>query len=41
LFCQVVAGPNQDRLSIAVAEELQRLMGGWIPPVPLATRASS
>ncbi|CAB3366495.1 Hypothetical predicted protein [Cloeon dipterum] len=29
---QVVAGPNQDRLSIAVAEELQRLMGGWTPP---------
>ncbi|KAF4523010.1 hypothetical protein B566_EDAN007440 [Ephemera danica] len=37
----VIAGPNQDRLCIAVAEELQRIMGGWIPPVPLTTRASS
>ncbi|XP_030753607.1 fatty-acid amide hydrolase 2-like [Sitophilus oryzae] len=29
---QVIAAPYQDRLCIAVAEELERHFGGWIPP---------
>lgn len=29
---QVVAAPNQDRLCFAVAEELEKCFGGWIPP---------
>ncbi|KAF2883402.1 hypothetical protein ILUMI_22765 [Ignelater luminosus] len=29
---QVVAAPNQDRLCIAVAMELEKRFGGWIPP---------
>ncbi|XP_053680801.1 fatty-acid amide hydrolase 2-A-like [Anopheles nili] len=29
---QVVAGPNQDRLCIAVARELEKAFGGWQPP---------
>nr|XP_023017532.1 fatty-acid amide hydrolase 2-A-like [Leptinotarsa decemlineata]XP_023017533.1 fatty-acid amide hydrolase 2-A-like [Leptinotarsa decemlineata]XP_023017534.1 fatty-acid amide hydrolase 2-A-like [Leptinotarsa decemlineata] len=29
---QVMAGPNQDRLCLAVAEELDKYFGGWIPP---------
>lgn len=29
---QVIAGPGQDRLSIAVAVELERKFGGWVPP---------
>jgi len=29
---QVVAGPFQDRLSIAVAKELQTAFGGWKEP---------
>ncbi|XP_060526935.1 uncharacterized protein LOC132702366 [Cylas formicarius] len=29
---QVLAGPRQDRLCLAVAEELERCFGGWIPP---------
>ncbi|CAH1407241.1 unnamed protein product [Nezara viridula] len=29
---QVVAGPNNDHLSIAVAEELEKTFGGWVPP---------
>jgi hypothetical protein len=34
LFCsaQVVAAPFQDRLSIAVANELQTAFGGWTEP---------
>jgi len=30
---QVVAAPNQDRLCLAVAEELGNMFGGWVPPV--------
>lgn len=29
---QIVAGPRQDRLSLAVARELEKKFGGWIPP---------
>jgi hypothetical protein len=29
---QIVAAPFQDRLSIAVAEELQTAFGGWKEP---------
>ncbi|XP_076642855.1 fatty-acid amide hydrolase 2-A [Halictus rubicundus] len=29
---QVVAGPKQDRLCLAVAEELEKEFGGWVPP---------
>lgn len=29
---QVVAGPYKDHLCIAVAEELERVFGGWTPP---------
>lgn len=29
---QVVGGPNQDRLTLAVAEELEKAFGGWVPP---------
>ncbi|XP_063909576.1 fatty-acid amide hydrolase 2-A-like [Zophobas morio] len=29
---QVIAGPKQDRLCFAVAEELEKCFGGWIPP---------
>lgn len=29
---QVVAGKNQDRLCLAVAEELDRQLGGWVAP---------
>ena len=29
---QVVGGPYSDRLTIAVAEELERGFGGWVPP---------
>ncbi|XP_012276648.1 fatty-acid amide hydrolase 2-A isoform X2 [Orussus abietinus] len=29
---QVVAAPNQDRLCLAVAKELEKGFGGWIPP---------
>jgi hypothetical protein len=28
----VAANPLQDRLTIAVAQELQRALGGWVPP---------
>ncbi|KAL3277363.1 hypothetical protein HHI36_012713 [Cryptolaemus montrouzieri] len=28
---QVIASPNQDRLCLAVAEELERCFGGWTP----------
>ncbi|CAK9812011.1 Fatty-acid amide hydrolase 2 [Anthophora quadrimaculata] len=33
---QVVGGLNQDRLTIAVAEELERGFGGWVPPAIVA-----
>ncbi|XP_031786537.1 fatty-acid amide hydrolase 2 isoform X2 [Nasonia vitripennis] len=29
---QVVAAPNNDKLCIAVAKELERVFGGWVPP---------
>lgn len=29
---QVVAGMNNDRLTLTVAEEIERLCGGWRPP---------
>lgn len=29
---QVVAGPHQDRLCLAVAKELETALGGWVPP---------
>lgn len=29
---QVVAAPYQDRLSLAIAKELERQFGGWVPP---------
>ncbi|XP_044757455.1 fatty-acid amide hydrolase 2-like [Coccinella septempunctata] len=32
LGLQVIAGPNQDRLCLAVAEELEKCFGGWTPP---------
>lgn len=33
---QVVAGLYQDRLTLAVAEELERGFGGWVPPAIVA-----
>lgn len=32
LILQVVAAPNQDRLCLAVAKELEKGFGGWRPP---------
>nr|CAD7424654.1 unnamed protein product [Timema monikensis] len=32
---QVVAGPYQDHLCLAVAKELQKTFGGWVPPFPV------
>ena len=29
---QVIAAPNNDNLTIQVAEQLERQFGGWIPP---------
>ena len=29
---QVVAARGQDRLTLVVAAEAERLMGGWVPP---------
>ncbi|XP_018568279.1 fatty-acid amide hydrolase 2-A isoform X1 [Anoplophora glabripennis] len=29
---QIMAAPNQDRLCLAVAEELEKHFGGWVPP---------
>lgn len=28
----MIAGPNQDRLCLAVAKELETRFGGWIAP---------
>jgi fatty acid amide hydrolase 2 len=36
LGVQVVAGPGNDHVSIAVALELERVFGGWVPP-PLSS----
>lgn len=30
--CQVMAGDKNDRLCLAIAEELERAFGGWVPP---------
>lgn len=32
LGVQVIAGPHQDRLTLAAALELDRKFGGWVPP---------
>jgi fatty acid amide hydrolase 2 len=32
LGCQVLAGNGQDHRSVAVALELERALGGWVPP---------
>lgn len=32
LGVQVAAGPRRDHVSIAVAQELERVFGGWVPP---------
>jgi fatty acid amide hydrolase 2 len=32
LGVQVAAGRNRDHVSIAVALELERVFGGWVPP---------
>jgi len=32
LGVQVAAGPNRDHVAIAVALELERVFGGWVPP---------
>lgn len=29
---QIVAAANNDRLTLAVAEEIERVFGGWVPP---------
>jgi fatty acid amide hydrolase 2 len=29
---QVVPAPGRDHVSIAVAMELERVFGGWVPP---------
>ncbi|KAH8312455.1 hypothetical protein KR044_010819 [Drosophila immigrans] len=35
LGIQVIANHNNDRFCLAVAEELERAFGGWVPPFPL------
>ena len=32
LGVQVAAGPGRDHVTIAVALELERVFGGWVPP---------
>jgi fatty acid amide hydrolase 2 len=32
LGVQVAAAPGRDHVSIAVAMELERVFGGWVPP---------
>ena len=32
LGVQVISGPGNDHVTIAVAEELERIFGGWVPP---------
>lgn len=29
---KVIAARNQDKLCLAIAEELEKAFGGWIPP---------
>lgn len=31
---QVAAAPGNDRLSMAIARELESAFGGWVPPTP-------
>jgi fatty acid amide hydrolase 2 len=33
LGVQVAAGPGRDHVSIAVALELEKVFGGWVPPL--------
>lgn len=35
LGIQVVAAPYKDHLCLAVAKELQKVFGGWVPPFPV------
>ncbi|XP_069705396.1 fatty-acid amide hydrolase 2 isoform X1 [Periplaneta americana] len=35
LGIQVIASPYKDHLCIAVAKELQKAFGGWVPPFPV------
>lgn len=39
LGVQIVGGPGQDHLTIAVAMELERAFGGWVPPWQASDRA--
>ena len=32
LGVQIVGGRNQDRLTLALAKEIENLRGGWVPP---------
>ncbi|OTF75274.1 hypothetical protein BLA29_014800 [Euroglyphus maynei] len=32
---QVIASPNNDKLSLSVVEELSKHFGGWTPPCPV------
>jgi fatty acid amide hydrolase 2 len=36
LGVQVVAGHGRDHVAIAVAQELERVFGGWVPPPGLS-----
>lgn len=36
LGIQIIAGNEQDHLTIAVALELHKKFGGWIPPSPIS-----
>jgi fatty acid amide hydrolase 2 len=33
LGVQVAAGPGRDHVTVAVAQQLERVFGGWVPPV--------
>ncbi len=34
LGVQAAAGPDRDHVAVAVALELERALGGWVPPAP-------
>ena len=36
LGVQAAAGPDNDHLAIAVAVELERAFGGWVPPLDMS-----
>lgn len=38
LGLQIVAGPYNDHVTIAVAQELEQAFGGWVPPCPIDCR---